>query len=758
VAAVGGRAARAFHDDVMRNAPRLKSLVGCSPLDNVYNLNLEPSGKVRHGKISIDFDQIIGPGMESLLDDSNVADLVTTKLVTLLTIAPGIGMTTSSAALGNRFRAHVQMMRWRNQQGIRQMAALTPAHLRKYQEDMRYGLDSLLPLTERAAAYVDQLLDRRQPLPTYTDGTTTRLAWRQIARALGLTEGNGLPGRTRVAILEYLRIYDPTIYGREIKRLKLADLDDSDDPITEARASILLSPWEALWEFRSYLSHDALTFSPFSTETRAAVARSIGREVDMTEDIPPEQACHLIEHAMRWVLEHGDRIVDLFEKAVPTLDREYTSNSVRQRNVRQNLERLIKKARLPVKLLPIFQTNHFHSKSAGKAVSLRSLVYDLLIAACFILIATFTARRKGELESLECDCLEYDEDGAWIASWIEKTLRDLDRTPVPACVERAIKLLLRIDAVTKAKRKDTWLFRMVEPSVSNRILGFNPSEAINYFAITVGVPPLPDSTYWRFSCHQFRRFFAIAYFWRLRFPSLTALSAHFRHFNNEMTLRYLKGLVHGKYLDVLEDGRASARAVALARKAQRAAKARQKDFEDYAKVFVAERFKSALTGHDWIGGAGGIRLMQELRKRIVDKIGPIAIVPETLEVSAEVNQVIFDFANEVLLTPDRRGCSFCTFGSSTADPHAARCLMKKARAEGLKSIEGARGPDKSYAEDLDCAGCALGVQFRETVAYWKSATTAESQLSRKGSTAGIRKSAKSRLKAIVHRLKEWGII
>jgi hypothetical protein len=250
----------------------------------------------------------------------------------------------------------------------------------------------------------------------------------------------------------------------------------------------------------------------------------------------------------------------------------------------------------------------------------------------------------------------------------------------------------------------------------------------------------------------------VAYFWHLRFPSLLALSAHFRHFDSTVTERYVKGLIHGKYEDVLNDGRAPARVLRAAKQARVEARTRKREFEDYLKEFVAIRLRWGITGESWIGGLGGAKLMQELRKRISEALGPISIVPEVLAKSTKLNQVIDSFASEIVLTPDRRGCSFCKFGSSTADPLLARCLMKKSSVEGPQAITEATGPDKSYAEDVDCAKCALGVQFEETQQYWKDAQSAEGALSQKGSTTGFRKAAQERFQVITRLLTEWGVL
>lgn len=75
------------------------------------------------------------------------------------------------------------------------------------------------------------------------------------------------------------------------------------------------------------------------------------------------------------------------------------------------------------------------------------------------------------------------------------------------------------------------------------ILHLNVGRHLDDFATAVGVPQHTPRggvpTTWHWAPHQFRRFFAILYFYRFEGASIEVLSHHLRHFSLEMTKRYI---------------------------------------------------------------------------------------------------------------------------------------------------------------------------------------------------------------------------
>jgi hypothetical protein len=137
-----------------------------------------------------------------------------------------------------------------------------------------------------------------------------------------------------------------------------------------------------------------------------------------------------------------------------------------------------------------------------------------------------------------------------------------------------------------------WLFRFKEPWVdSTAFADFQFGEAVNQFARYVEVPPLPDGSVWLFAAHQFRRFFGIVHFWRFKFPSLTALSNFYGHYDADKTRAYVSDSAHGRYLRDAEDHKVDAQTRKLARRAQNDAQQRADDFERTRLDFVMKRLE-----------------------------------------------------------------------------------------------------------------------------------------------------------------------
>ena len=179
------------------------------------------------------------------------------------------------------------------------------------------------------------------------------------------------------------------------------------------------------------------------------------------------------------------------------------------------------------------------------AASTPDLGHDIMLmaTACWILITAFTARRDREVDELEADCLAgSDADGWWLYIYIEKTLRRKDWIPIPPIVARAVTTLLKISAAARKQMSNRLIFQYVAPA-SGKTVVLDVGRRLDDFAAAVGVPlhkPRGEpARAWHWSPHQLRRFFAVFYFYRFEGASVEALSHQLRHFNLEMTRRYV---------------------------------------------------------------------------------------------------------------------------------------------------------------------------------------------------------------------------
>lgn len=367
-------------------------------------------------------------------------------------------------------------------------AHLQPYDVEQLVEECRYGADAVLRASERVQVYLQALTadDERDPkpfggLPEYisTWGRTGSIHAGKVAAACNLPPSAVTLPRVsafiRRAAVASGMRGDPSIAAKEIPPLV---------NLTVQALQRWLDPLEQLYAMRRRIDAEAITFKPFPCgAARVAAVKGVGTE--RTPTPPPRLALHLLEHAARSLSESD------LEARADIVDR----NTV---------------------------------------VSIAT--------ACWIVIATFSARRKAEIDDLRDGCLRgNDADGWWLHIYIEKTLQRRDWIPVPTLVARAIATLSAISRAAREASSTDHLFQWLGPDGQPAPL--NVTRNLDDFALQVGVPlhrsSESEGTPWHWHPHQFRRFFAILYFYRFEGATLEALSHHLRHFSLEMTKRYV---------------------------------------------------------------------------------------------------------------------------------------------------------------------------------------------------------------------------
>lgn len=196
--------------------------------------------------------------------------------------------------------------------------------------------------------------------------------------------------------------------------------------------------------------------------------------------------------------------------------------------------------RLMFDLLEVAATIVSEPKEVFRGVQLTD---DHLSIACWILIASLTARRAEEIAELEPDCLVGNDEVGWMLRvYIAKTEKQKSLIPIPRLVVRAVQTMLALseDARTAGDKNALFLkFNRNGDVIENRI-----GRKLDLFCETFGVQPQQaevkgPAELWHWTPHQFRRFFALLYFYRSEAPSIEVLSHHLRHTNLAMTNRYI---------------------------------------------------------------------------------------------------------------------------------------------------------------------------------------------------------------------------
>ncbi|MDF3382557.1 MULTISPECIES: hypothetical protein [unclassified Sulfitobacter] len=366
-------------------------------------------------------------------------------------------------------------------------AHLQPYDIEQLTEEIRYGADAVLRASERVEAYLESLraANALKPklfggLPRYVIPTTG--ARTKIVHVDPIMAACGLPSNAKVLP----RV--AALIGREAKRnglkkrngAKLKPLRPLSN-VTSQSMQRWLAPLEDLYIMRRRIAADGISFKPFPHgAARVAAVKGVGTE--RTPTPPPKLVLYLLEHSVRWICE--DRSTEPTTRSEILLD----------------------------------------------------------VAACWVLIAAFSARRDEEIDDLRNGCLRGDdESGWWLQIYIEKTLQRKEWIPVPGLVARAIRKLEQISFSARQQTGTDHLFQWRSPL--GNIFRLDVGRQLDEFAAAINVPqhqiPGKPPFDWHWHPHQFRRFFAILYFYRFEGATIEALSHHLRHFNLEMTRQYL---------------------------------------------------------------------------------------------------------------------------------------------------------------------------------------------------------------------------
>jgi integrase len=530
--------------------------------------------------------------------------------------------------------------------------------------------------------------------------------------------------------------------------------------------------WQLLYELSvaGSLSHDPLNFDPFIATSVQARAQSIGRVDDgRTNTIPPKQLLALVEGAAKWVLDFAEPIMKICAEAA-TYKRDRNSNhnirAMWRKKVAESIKHFFPEdvPGNPV-ITPRWQYSSKISRSDG-CLSLEDALY-YLATACLILIGMFSARRSRELESLRVGATTVDNNGeVWLSSYIEKTLRDVDSLPVPASVKVTVDVLEKLSKTARERTGTDWLMQIESPNRQGNqrsCIAIQFRTAIKSFAKVANVPLMPDGSEWIFTPHQLRRAYAVYFYHGNRYGSLDALSRFFRHFDPEVTRRYIDDEVGGTLSrlreimaarvklceerenqarcwgtsEAREVAQEARRAIAEVKDAIKSVKSRQADFEAERQGSLVSRMLEIFDGLEAPIGRGAAQLYDDLEALITDarrnvRIGGRSNVPPDEERESLKRQLL-KYAEDHYLEPIPGEHAHCRCQVSCKDDLAhANCY-----------IGNGNRPDVARATILTCLDCAHFVGFSENKCVIDNVTAKKQEAAECAATGGQRVAAES---------------
>lgn len=448
--------------------------------------------------------------------------------------------------------------------------------------------------------------------------------------------------------------------GKTIVSIPASMGDDEDEPITAQNIHLVTNLFEASFALRDFIEAPTLTFRPFP-EGASKRASDLGRVTTRTPVPPPELAMRLLENTTRYFASQYEHILTTYHA--------------------------------------IEKTRGTEEWSVVRSLEVGSQVRSLSVA-CFILIAAFTARRAEEIKVLERDCLNgNDKDGYWLRVYIEKNGRELTWIPIPALVARAVEGLRALTPDNEGA-PDGGLFQYREPR-SGKIAQLSPENHLNEFAESIGAIEYSkdnEPTFhgddkavangnfdgasgskkperWNWQTRQFRRLFAVMFFYRYR-GKIETLAHHLRHFDSRMTNDY-----------VTKDPEIA------------------KVWDQEVWRYQVDIGRDIVSGRVTYSGAMGKRLTQlveRLRKKFIEKV---QIVPE--ELGAVVVRKLRK--GQFVLTPKLWVTCSCPRTRNACEKAACR----KAAGYGPED----HGPDFSAAGPTVCPDCPFAMIGPENIVY-----------------------------------------
>ena len=443
---------------------------------------------------------------------------------------------------------------WLNRRGVRALNEVTQDHLALFLQDVEFGTEWALGLPQRLVAFLQREVRSGRELPRNGEG---RIDLRKIFPGERIHRlDSPSPKGPCHPIARWFEAHRSELDTQASPEELIDRMGWKPKPRVGMHIGLMVKPIEEIWTFCDDFLPD-VGASGLAVHGIADKARRRGAEPGHYATIPPEVAFAYLRGAMQWVVVFAPVFLE-------------------GRRRGWGLEETGK--RLAAAGLDVVLTCPGRGARPGPVCVNVDRFVRLTAAACFTVIAGLSARRIGEIMDLGAGCTVVDMDGHhWIRIYIEKTLRTYEQMPVPAAVHQAVQCLEEISAEAREETGDDslWQYRCRS---HRRCVRLRPNEELNNLSRFLG-GDLHER--WRFHPHQFRRFFAMLYFWRYE-GDVAALAHHLRHFNLEMTRQYVTDNAFGRiWQDVAEE--------------------RQRD------VLV-----SVVNGSRWVGGPAG----EQIKARI----------------------------------------------------------------------------------------------------------------------------------------------
>lgn len=292
-----------------------------------------------------------------------------------------------------------------------------------------------------------------------------------------------------------------------------------------------------------------------------------------TRSIPVHIALHIINSAAQYIHTYGDALVSLLADWIreyraisdrspisdPSKIRELAFQRISQRPVLNPLNIRVLRGH-SVETAP----RNAVGGNAWVDIARSCLSFEdaltLLIISVYILASIMAARRRGEAVGLSLECLKGSVGAYELEFELEKTsvegTRLIIRRPVPNIVGKGINQVRSITTLCSQVFQDT-----SSVNLFNFPLNFTHMQPLAYgtvqhrldmFCDYFQVPLDAEGRRWYVLPHEFRRFFAIVFFWQYKFSDLPALQWMLGPAKPEDTYAYVRSVVGAREMSRAE--------------------------------------------------------------------------------------------------------------------------------------------------------------------------------------------------------------
>lgn len=569
---------------------------------------------------------------------------------------------TSAVGHADATRQSMNWAVWMIRNSIYRFADLDPDDFEAYTQSARYGSTCLLGYKERLVEYVAELKSSGRTLPTIRrSGMDVALDSYRLLTDAGLDPNKARPDQATTYELARMS-KSAGLYLTQTQIRRLSKGMPSPRQLCSVSLSLLLYPWEQQWHMREELRGDRLTFDPFLDCSANEVSIRFGNTVSRTRTAPVKQTMELIDRSIRWVVDY----------ATPLLDLRDTYLEVAGRNLAKERRLALMAANLPNVVMPEGPGRPYplraSSKSTSAGLGVGVAINRFIPTACAVVISAFTARRHEEVLTIRAagpdndHCLSQDVDGFWLEVFIEKRHQNWIKTPCNELVAKAVEVLERWSSPARSQSGKPAMFQL-RRILSLPVVRFSLRNSLKEFVDFLQLSSMADGTHWKFTPHQFRRFFAITYYWRYEYGSLSALSQHLFHTDPQMTLRYVTEGNQGAI------------------------------FSELGAEHTTTLLTETSTGARNLSGPYGERF-----KATAAKLYRRYKRSAKLVVPALVRRTVARYVEKSSIRLKAMPWGYCTCGNTPRDTMKARCVKEDLRKE-------VGGPDLSSSSPIVCCDC-----------------------------------------------------